>query len=155
MASMYWSAERKCRKVFSNIVYPENLIELGYSWEQIRFYLLSRQYRRKLNMNMDAVKKESLRLDTLRSMIREITIPGENSEPIPGDGTVSSLIDDIEASFEAGMNNDLDTPSAVDGLFNSVQKLQVLHKDGRIGREQTRAVKEKLYRADSVLQFLF
>ncbi len=145
---------KKMSKSLHNIIYPENLFEQGFSWEQIRFYLLSKQYRRKLNLSMDAVRTESSRLDALRAMTRELSIPGENSEQIR-DEAVDGLTEALTASFEAGMNNDLDTPSAVKGIFGAVQGLHLLHKIGRIGREQTQTIKERLRKADSVLQFLF
>jgi cysteinyl-tRNA synthetase len=146
---------KKMSKSLHNIVYPENLIEHGYSWEQIRFYLLSKQYRKKLNLSMDAVRAESMRLDALRAMTLDLTTPREHSEGTLSDEDASSLTDDLTASFDAGMNNDLDTPSAVEDLFGKVQRLHLLHKIGRIRREQTLIIEEKLRKIDSVLQFLF
>jgi len=146
---------KKMSKSLHNIVYPGNLIEQGFSWEQIRFYLLSRQYRKEINLSMDGVRAECSKLDALRAMTRDLSIPGERIEQIMEDEAVSSLTEDLTASFEAGMNNDLDTPSAVEGLFGAVQRLHFLHKIGRIGREQTRTIEEKLRKTDSVLQVLF
>ena len=146
---------KKMSKSLHNIVYPGNLIEQGFSWEQIRFYLLSRQYRKEINLSMDGVRAQGSKLDALRAMTRDLSIPGERTEQIMEDEAVSSLIEDLTASFEAGMNNDLDTPSAVEGLFGAVQRLHFLHKIGRIGREQTRTIEEKLRKTDSVLQVLF
>jgi len=146
---------KKMSKSLHNIVYPGNLIEQGFSWEQIRYYLLSRQYRKELNLSMDGVRAQSSKLDTLRAMARDLSIPGEKTEQIVEDEPASSLIEDLTASFEAGMNNDLDTPSAVEGLFGAVQRLHLLHKIGRIHREQTQTIAERLRKTDSVLQVLF
>jgi hypothetical protein len=71
------------------------------------------------------------------------------------DPAVSDLIVDLKVSFETAMNNDLDTQSALDGLFGSVGRLHSLQKNGRVGREQTRAIGNQLIRTDSVLQVLF
>ena len=146
---------KKMSKSLHNIVYPENLIEQGYSWEQIRFYLLSRQYRKKLNLNMEAVRAESLRLDALRAMAQDLSTPGEDSGPISREEAVSGLVEDLTATFETAMNNDLDTSSAVKGLSDAVKRLHPFHKTGRIGREQTQVIKDKLRKIDSVLQFMF
>ncbi|MGO8942313.1 MAG: class I tRNA ligase family protein [Syntrophobacteraceae bacterium] len=146
---------KKMSKSLHNIVYPGNLIEQGFSWEQIRFYLLSRQYRKKLNLSMDGVRAASSKLDALRAMTRDLSIPGEKTERIIDNEAVSSLTEDLTASFDAGMNDDLDTPSALEGLFGAVQRLHFLHKIGRIGTEQTRTIEERLRKADSVLQVLF
>jgi cysteinyl-tRNA synthetase len=149
------AAGRKMSKSLHNIVYPEDLIKQGYSWDQIRFYLLSKQYREKINLRMEAVREESSRLDELKAILKDLTSPGEDSEAVPPDGEVGRLIDDLTASFEAGMNEDLNTPSAVEGLFGDLRRLHRLHKAGRIGKVQTRTIEERLRKIDSVLQFLF
>jgi cysteinyl-tRNA synthetase len=146
---------KKMSKSLHNIIYPQDLIEQGFSWEQIRFYLLSKHYRKKLNMNMDAARAKGARLDALRAMTRDLSIPIENSEDVPEDEAVGSLIEELTASFEAGMENDLDTPAAVESVFRAVRRLHSLHKKGRIGRERTQMIKQKLRKIDSVLQFLF
>ena len=146
---------KKMSKSLHNIVYPQDLVENGYSWEQIRFYLLSRQYRKNLNLNMDHIRAESLRLDELRGIIRDLTSAGKSSQKSIKDDSANSLIDDITVSFEAGMNNDLDTPSAVEGLSGAIKRLHSLYKKGEIGGEKLSSVESKLQRVDSVLQFLF
>jgi hypothetical protein len=88
-------------------------------------------------------------------MTRDLSTPREKTEQIVEDEAVSSLTEALTASFEAGMNNDLDTSSAVAGLFGAVQRLHFLHKIGRIGRKQTQTIEERLRKTDSVLQVLF
>ncbi|MGO9020698.1 MAG: class I tRNA ligase family protein [Syntrophobacteraceae bacterium] len=146
---------KKMSKSLHNIVYPENLMEQGFSWEQIRYYLLSRQYRKELDLSMDGVREQSSKLDALRAMTRDLSTPREKTEQVVEDEAVSSLTEALTASFEAGMNNDLDTSSAVEGLFGAVQRLHSLHKIGRIGRKQTQTIEERLRKTDSVLQVLF
>jgi len=146
---------KKMSKSLHNIIYPENLMEQGFSWEQIRYYLLARQYRKEINLSMDGVREQSSTLDALRAMTRDLSTPREKTEQIVEDEAVSSLTEALTASFEAGMNNDLDTSSAVAGLFGAVQRLHFLHKIGRIGRKQTQTIEERLRKTDSVLQVLF
>lgn len=146
---------KKMSKSLQNIIYPQDLIEQGFSWEQIRFYLLSKHYRKKLNMNMDRARSESSRLDALRAMTRDLSIPMENFGDVPEEEAVGSLTEELTTSFEAGMENDLDTPSAVEGVFRAVRRLHSFYKKGRIGRERAQAIEQRLRKIDSVLQFLF
>jgi cysteinyl-tRNA synthetase len=145
---------KKMSKSLHNIVYPEDLLEQGFSWEQIRFYLLSKHYRKKLALNMDEARTASLRLEALREMTA-VLLRGSRPEETINDEAVSELTEELSVSLETGMNNDLDTPSAIDGLFGAIQRLLFLHKTGRIGREQARAIADRLRRTDSVLQVLF
>ncbi|MDR3557496.1 MAG: class I tRNA ligase family protein [Syntrophobacteraceae bacterium] len=145
---------KKMSKSIGNIVYPGDMVDGGFSWEQIRFYLLSRQHRKRLNLDMDKAAEQGARLTDLRQMVSELV-----SGPRPGETarkeTVESFIDSLTVSFEEAMNNDLDTPSAVAGLSRALAELLGIHKAGGIGREHTRMIEERLRKVDSVLQFLF
>ncbi len=145
---------KKMSKSLHNIVYPENLLAQGFSWEQIRFYLLSKHYRKRLALSIDEARTASFRLEDLREMAADL-LRGPRPEKTKNDEAASRLAEELRVSFETGMNNDLDTPSAIDGLLGAVQRLHLLHKTGMIGREQTRAIGHRLQRIDSVLQVLF
>jgi len=145
---------KKMSKSLHNIVYPEDLLGQGFSWEQIRFYLMSRHYRKRIDMNMDQVHKAGSRLEALREMAADL-LRGAGVEKTINDRAVSDLTVELKVSFETAMNNDLDTQSAVNGVFGAVQRLHSLQKTGRIGMEQTRAIGNQLLRTDSVLQVLF
>jgi len=145
---------KKMSKSLGNIVYPEDLVDRGFSWEQIRFYLLSRQYRKKLNLNMDELRKASSRLDAAREIVADLL---RGAQPVEGvkEKAANELAGDLKVSFETCMNNDLDTPSAIERVFKMVERLHSLHKAGRMGSEQGLAVGAQLLKIDSVLQVLF
>ena len=145
---------KKMSKSLGNIVYPGDMVDRGFSFEQIRFYLLSKHHRKKLNLDMDAAAAQGARLDALREMASDLVTPTSQGETLQKE-TVESLIDSLKVSFEQAMNNDLDTPSAVAGLFDAIRGLHGIHKSGGIGQEHTRLIEERLRKADSVLQFVF
>jgi cysteinyl-tRNA synthetase len=145
---------KKMSKSLHNIVYPEDLLDKGFSWEQIRFYLMSKHYRKRIDMNMDQAHKARSKLEALREMAADL-LRGAGVEKTVNDKAVSELTVEMKVSFETAMNNDLDMPSAVNGVFGAVQRLHSLQKTGRIGREQTLAIGNQLLRTDSVLQVLF
>jgi len=60
---------KKMSKSLHNIVYPEDLLEQGFSWEQIRFYLLSKHYRQNLNFNIDKARRAAEKLEALRQAL--------------------------------------------------------------------------------------
>jgi cysteinyl-tRNA synthetase len=145
---------KKMSKSLHNIVYPEDLLDKGFSWEQIRFYLMSKHYRKRIDMNMDQAHQARSKLEALREMAADL-LRGAGVEKTINDKAVSDLTVEMKVSFETAMNNDLDTPSAVNGVFGAVQRLHSLQKNGRIGRDQTLAIGNQLLRTDSVLQVLF
>ena len=141
---------KKMSKSLHNIVYPGDMIERGLSWEQIRFYLLSKHYRKRLNLDMDAVAAQGSRLSGVREMLNDLLSRGGHGETQQKEA-VEGLIDSLKVSFEESMNCDLDTPSAVAGLFEAIRQLHDIHKSGGIGEEHTRMIEERLRKADSVL----
>ncbi len=145
---------RKMSKSLGNIVYPGDMVERGFSWEQIRFYLLSKQHRKRLNLNLDTAAELGVRLDALREMAREL-VSGTGGRQTLREQSVESLIDSIKVSFEEAMDNDLDVPAAVEGLSETIRRLQNLHKAGALGEGDIRMIEKGLRKVDSVLQFLF
>jgi cysteinyl-tRNA synthetase len=145
---------KKMSKSLGNIVYPEDLLGRGFSWEQIRFYLLSRHYRKKLNLSMDELREASLRLDTVREIVAGLLSGARPVESV-NDGASNELAGELKVSFETRMNNDLDTATAIDKVFKTVERLHSLHKAGKIGAERSLAIGAQLLKIDSVLQVLF
>lgn len=145
---------KKMSKSLHNIIYPEDLVEQGRGWRHIRFYLLSTQYRKRLNLTMDAYRKSCARLDALRAMVGDI-LEKKNNNPSAGDERVKPLLDELSARFEAGMNNDLNTHEALEGVFGAVSGLHSLWKAGSVGPHHLSAIERELRRIDSVLRVLF
>ncbi len=144
---------KKMSKSLHNIVYLENLIEQGVSWPGIRFYLLDRQYRKRLNMSMEDVRETGERLAALRSMAGDLIGEQGVKEAAHDDG-VSKLNAELKARFENAMNDDLDTRSALEGLYEGVRGLHNLWKKGRIGPDQIRETGNLLRGIDGVLQVI-
>ncbi len=184
---------KKMSKSLHNIVYPEDLLEQGFSWEQIRFYLLSKHYRQNLNFNIDKARRAAEKLEALRQALpvgalgaaggtgcqggrsscdtgERPAVPHAIPPPAPAKAGPSGEILNVNLGgrsqrpggrshrsqrFEAAMNNDLDTPSAIDALIEAVERFHFLQVNGRISPEQTQEIADQLLRMDYVLQVLF
>ncbi len=145
---------KKMSKSLRNIVYPGDMIDRGFSWEQIRFYLLSKHYRKKLNLDLEAASAQGAKLNSMREMVSDLVSRGSHGQTRQKEA-VAGLIDSLKVSFEKSMNSDLDAPSAVAGLFDAIRRLHDIHKSGGIGEEDACMIEDRLRKADSVLQFLF
>jgi cysteinyl-tRNA synthetase len=144
---------KKMSKSLENIVYPEDLLAQGLSWEHIRLYLLYKHYRKRLNLVVEHIRKLSERLDALRTMVSDILRGAARTSA--KDGDAEKLTEALTACFEAGMNNDLDVRSAFDGLFDTVSGLHKLKLKGAIGISDARRIEEQLRKIDGVLQVIF
>ncbi|MFZ2446724.1 MAG: class I tRNA ligase family protein [Syntrophobacteraceae bacterium] len=145
---------KKMSKSLDNIVYTEDLLAQGYTWEHIRFYLLHAHYRKRLNLTMESFRETCGKLDALRSMVNDITAGGADKRAAP-DGATEKLAGEITSRFESAMNDDLDTRGALDGVSRAVSGLHARWKAGRIAPQQAAGIKERLRKVDGVLQVIF
>lgn len=143
---------RKMSKSRGNIVYLEDLTQLGYRPDHLRFYLTYGQYRRKLNLDQDHLHLARGKLDAYRE-IAERLIRGS------GDGKsdssiVNALIRSLTSGFERHMNDDLDVKRAFDHVYDTAADLVRLASNGKLGPKERRRAGDGLNRIDSVWRFL-
>ena len=104
---------------------------------------------------MDAVRATCTRLDALRSMVGDI-LGSKSGEGKSGDAAaVEKLAAEMISRFEEGMNDDLHTGKAIDGVFETVESLHGLSREGKIDRTRAAHIEEGLRRIDAVLQVIF
>lgn len=159
--SRYWlhgehvlSQGRKMSKSLNNEVFPEDLLTEGFSWQHIRYYLLSRHYRKKLNLTMESFRSRCQRLDTLRSQVGDI-LNGQSGTKTAGDEKAKELTAGITSRFQECMDNDLDTRAGIDSVEEAVSELHRLRTAGKIGKAEAARIGEALRKVDSVLQVIF
>lgn len=109
---------KKMSKSKGNITYIDDLIKSGYSREEIRFFLMYRHYRKKLNFKDENIRLSSNKLKQACEMIErirsKIVIDHETSDKI------KELTHHLKLDFETNMDNDLDVKNAFDGLYKTL-----------------------------------
>ncbi len=78
---------------------------------------------------MDDLRKASSRLDAAREIVADLLRGAQPGEGVK-EKAANELAGDLKVSFETCMNNDLDTPSAIERVFKTVERLHSLHKAG-------------------------
>lgn len=146
---------KKMSKSLDNIVYPENLVSQGFSWEQIRFYLLYRHYRKRLNVTPEAIREAAEKLESVQSAVREVLGGEGGAERSAGSGKKEALSGGLLAGFEAAMDDDLDVRAAFDSVHDAVSRLRDLGRAGRIDRREAPGIERDLRQIDRVLQVIF
>jgi cysteinyl-tRNA synthetase len=134
-----------------NVIYPEDLATKGYTGDQLRFFLIYRHYRRKLNFTYEKLGAASGRLNDFKNMIQDLR-KAKSSNP---NKKATKLVCAIVPDFEDAMNDDLNFKAAFDCLFNIVSKLNNLNKKGRLSAQHADLALEELERVDRVLKFVF
>ena len=110
---------KKMSKSKGNVYYPRDLLAKGFSGEQLRFFLIYRPYRKKLNFTFERLTETSQRLDSFRNMVAELEKTKATGQTEKQEKLTSKIIVD----FEGNMNNDLDVKSAFDSLYETTSQL--------------------------------
>jgi cysteinyl-tRNA synthetase len=144
---------RKMSKSLGNIIYPEDLMTAGSTGQHVRFYLMSRHHRERLNFTMESFQEANKRLDHLRATLRGIgaSTRGEG-QTTAVHKTTSKLIAALTGGFEKHMDDDLNVRGAVDEMIETLTRLAALKRGGRLSAQDDLGIDQEMRRIDSVLQ---
>ncbi|GAB4486506.1 MAG: cysteine--tRNA ligase [Thermodesulfovibrionales bacterium] len=137
---------RKMSKSLGNIIHADDLAARGFSYHEIRYFLMSRHYREKLNFTDAAMRNAALRLRALRRLAGRIRKMAGAARP-----QQSRFADEVRAAFEQGMDNDLNAPEAVNRMSAVLRN----HDISELSAAEAAGVVTAIRDADHVLQVLF
>ena len=126
------------------------LVERGYTVAAIRYLLLSAHYRKELNFTWEG-------LDDAQAALRRITDFADRvaSSPEAGNSDLQPIVQKALQSFEAALDDDLNTPVAFAALFTFIRETNVaLDRAGGISLADREAALAALRRMDDVLGFI-
>ncbi len=141
---------KKMSKSRGNVIYIDNLTKLGYTGEDVRFFLIYSQYWRRMNFTFEKFRKTLEKLNRVKKMIADIqrysSLMGKTSE------RVKMLLEKITTDFENSMKNNLDVKTAFDNTSKNILKLAKLKDKNMVRGEDIKALNTKLSNIDRVLQ---
>jgi cysteinyl-tRNA synthetase len=143
----------KMSKSKGNTVYPDMLIEDGYHARHIRLFLIAKHYRKRLNLTRQGLQEMSARLDSFRQMVRSVI--HIEADIRQSDDSVHGLVEGIEEDFIRCLNDDLDIPAALDGLYKTISTLRTMKTLGKLSAQHCEKTRKALEHIDSVLQVVF
>ncbi len=148
---------KKMSKSRGNIVYPDDLLRDGATFEHVRFYLIYGRHREKMNLTRQSFAQARERLDAFREMVKDVIAGGGEGDgaDVSSDGVVRDLIAGLAPGFEKGMSDDLDVIAAFDAVFGAVKELLECKRKGRFGGGDSGVIEKELRRMDEVLQVMF
>jgi len=107
-----------------------DVIGMGYSHREIRYWLLGTHYRKSIcfsHERMIDARRSLKRLNTCLYSLKQV----DNHRPY---GELDQLIYDLKQGFTQGMDDDLNIAVAMASVFNSVRRINSLLQDRRIDR---------------------
>jgi cysteinyl-tRNA synthetase len=141
----------KMSKSKGNYYTVRDLIKQGFSPMAIRYLLVSVPYRTQLNFTLDGLRGAESATEKLRNFRRRV-------KEYPGAAGAHERVTEIVAkareAFEAGMNDDLNTASALAALHDLRRDVNIAIDAGEFGADDRTAVLDFIERANAVLGVL-
>jgi cysteinyl-tRNA synthetase len=135
----------KMSKSLGNVYTLDDVAAKGYQPRQLRFALIRGHYRAPLNFTWDAMKDAASSLENLDDLVVRLRRAAKDAEGDAARGL--DLVAAARATFEEGMDDDLNVSRALPGL----SALRALVLEGKLGRDAAAKALEFVTAANGVL----
>ena len=109
----------------------QNLMDMGYSGREIRYWLLTGHYRKPVTFSVDRLEDARRSLDRLDACIRSLlTVQGQGVY-----ADLNQLLYDIKHGFTDAMDDDLNISAAMASVFKNIKKINILILERKIGAD--------------------
>ena len=151
----------KMSKSLGNVVGLQDVLDRGYDPAVVRYLLLSAHYRKELSFSWDALDDARAAVRRLADFQRRLATTGPGDDPgatAAEDPDPASPLRDIAAralaAFEAGLDDDLNTPAALAALFTFVRETNAALDRAPSDAASIEAARSALASMDDVLGIL-
>lgn len=141
---------KKMSKSLGNFYTLRDLLDKGFTGNQVRYLLLQTHYKTQLNFTfqgLEAAKSSLQRLEDFIQRLREITIEEDG-------GTVDTVCQTALDDFSSALADDLNISVALAVLFDFVRTLNGLSDAMQVSKREAQLALDLLKKFDSVLAVL-
>ncbi len=141
---------KKMSKSLGNFYTLRDLLQRGYTGQQVRYILLQTHYRTQLNFTFAG-------LDAAAASLQRIVDCVERLQAIQKEGSygeISLVMKKMEEGFKESLADDLNISAALSYLFEAIREINIICDAGKIGKEEAKVALEAIYRLDLVLGIL-
>ncbi len=125
----------------------DDLIEMGYTGRQIRYWLLSHHYSKPVTFSTDRLNHAEKSLKRLNTFVQSL-IDVQDGESYP---EIDQLLYDTRQGFIQAMDDDLNISAALASIFRIVKKLNRLMLEKRIDRSDADKIIDVFQSLNTVL----
>lgn len=144
--------KKKMSKREGNVFYVKDLLRKGAHPECVRFYLLSRRYRTKLDFTMNQFEERVCACERTGKIMATL----QGMQGGRGDGKAGKeMAVKLAASFERAMDDDLDTGRAFRSVFSAFDRVGARIGKGELSAADAKHIILAMRKIDSVLGVFF
>ncbi len=140
----------KMSKSLGNFYTLEDLEKKGISPETFRFFVVTNHYRTSLNYTDEAARAAGKARDSLIEFVDRV----RNIPDGPDKFDVGPTIEGMFREFEAGMDDDLNTPQAIAAVFDMTRPINRAIDEGKIGTLGRENLLKAIEKVNTVFAFL-
>ncbi|MDH5767766.1 MAG: class I tRNA ligase family protein [Nitrospirota bacterium] len=137
---------QKMSKSKGNIYYTDDLLEQGYTLNEIRFFLIYGHYRERLYYSDKVMTSITNRLKIFRHYVYEIKKRAHKKPDLEG-----RVVQKMKKVFIEKMDNDLNIKEAFDGLYDVLSGVTI----GELKPDEASGIIKTLRQTDEVFKVIF
>lgn len=132
-------------KTVGNVVYLRDLFSQGWDPLTIRLFFFSARYRDGIDLTEGALEQARSQRQRLQDFVERLT-----SVPA-GSASKGDLSHELLSTFEAALDDDLNTPEAMASIYTFIKRANTLIDAGDLGGAAASSLMDALRRINSVL----
>ena len=131
---------KKMSKSLGNYYTLRDLLEKDFSWQVIRYFLISAYYKQKANLTFKKLESAEKALERIQDFIEKLYEFSAGGEQFSTEvkRQLAKILRKAEKDFEKAMDDDLNTPKAFAVLFD------LIRKTNKIGKMDSKTAKQFL-----------
>ncbi len=141
----------KMAKSLGNFFTPEDIYKRGFTPRQLRFYLLSNQYRQPMNFTFEGLEASNKSLQKLLTFMHDLKYYRKQK----GGCKVSPLLSKARKGFEEAMDDDLNISRALAAVYEFVSEGNKLITQKKLCTNGARDLLKQMQAFDKVLGVLY
>ena len=131
----------------SDLLMLEQLSNEGFTGREIRYWLISVNYRKPVTYSIERLEDARHSLNRLDSCIHNL-VQIKSGKPY---AELDQLLYDIKNGFTSAMDDDLNISAAMASIFSNIKKINILIQEERIDPDGARKILDAFKNIDSVL----
>jgi len=116
---------KKMSKSLGNYYTLRDLIKKGFSWQTIRYFLISTHYKQRANLTFKKLEVAEKSLERINDFIEKLYRFSNNKEQsfAKSEKQLLRILKETNRDFEMAMDDDLNTPKALAAFFDFIKKI--------------------------------
>ena len=134
--------DAKMAKRLGNFLTVSDIRDRGISGETLRFLLLSAHYRAQLNFTEKSLEQASSSVRRIEEFMLRLDEESQKNQSGESDSNsrASKLIEDTRSRYMEALQDDLDTPTALAGVFGFIGEVNRMLDQGHLGKTEVKTM---------------